>query len=215
MSVAHNTQGLWKWEQRIVDEFLSPGSRVAVLAAGGGREAVALAQAGFKVQGFECNPALVGVARDVIRVTQARTSVEFLAADESPVGTWDAVWFGWAGYMHVIGQDRRIDLLRSLRQIVPLDGLLVLVLHATERSWRARAVTGGAYAFGRFAAAAPSKPGMSSPRFMSIVSHSRRSEEKSSRPDSPWSDRPRCHTVTRSLGRYISDVSSGALHRVA
>lgn len=53
MTESHNTRGLLAWEQAAVDHHFSGVRRIIVTSAGGGREVLALAKAGYEVAGYE------------------------------------------------------------------------------------------------------------------------------------------------------------------
>ncbi len=123
----HNLSGLEDWEARIVDERFTPGSRVVVTAAGGGREVLALAERGFEVEGFEPNEALVEAGRRLIAERGAAATLDVSGRDAFPgAGPCDAVVVGWGSYIHIQGRARRVAMLRAARESLGPGGVLVL-----------------------------------------------------------------------------------------
>lgn len=114
----HNLGGLSDWEQRVVDHHFRPGCRVVVTSAGGGREVIALAEQGFRVAGYEPNPALVAAGRRLLAGRRLETaSLQASSRDVFPPGATacDAVVVGWGSYIHVRGRGRRVALLKGAR----------------------------------------------------------------------------------------------------
>ncbi len=109
--------GLFPWEEGVIRRhFPPPPARILVGAAGGGREAFALADRGHQVVAFEPAAAL---ARSMARNAAARGSIQVLTGryedlpnlvpvqPESPpldvatLGPFDAVMLGWASFSHL------------------------------------------------------------------------------------------------------------------
>ena len=156
---AHNRRGLLRWERRALDAHFPPSGRLLVLAAGGGRELLPLAAAGYAVEGFECNPTLVRVAERLLAEDGASAArVRPIARDAAPAGEgpFDGVIVGWGSYMLIAGRARRVAFLRALRREVP-DGAPVLLSFFTrsERGRRARIVHAVARAVRRLRGDAP------------------------------------------------------------
>jgi hypothetical protein len=119
---AHNLRGLFRWEADAVGRWFPPGCRVFVFAAGGGREMAALAALGFHADGVECHPGLVATGGRVLAGVPGAGRLLAAPRDAVPPevagARYDAVIVGWSSYMLVMGRDRRIALLRSLRDLV-------------------------------------------------------------------------------------------------
>ncbi|HEX2211844.1 MAG TPA: hypothetical protein VHG93_29425 [Longimicrobium sp.] len=124
---AHNLRGLLDWEVTAIGEFFGGRTRLAVLGAGGGREVLALERRGYRVDGFECNPALVGFAEGFLPRHGVTGTVRLLPRDAVPAdGGYDGMIMGWGSYMLIAGRARRIDTLRRLRALVPEGAPLLL-----------------------------------------------------------------------------------------
>lgn len=123
----HNARGLMEWEEVAVGEFFGGRTRLAVLGAGGGREVLALERRGHRVDGYECNPALVEFAAGFLPRQGVTGTVRLLPRDATPAeGGYDGVIMGWGSYMLIAGRARRVDLLRRLRALVPEGAPLLL-----------------------------------------------------------------------------------------
>jgi hypothetical protein len=127
-SPEHNQRGLFDWEAAVVDRYFSPGSRILVAAAGGGREVLALRRVGFQAEGFECSPALVQASDALFDRLGEHRSVFLCAADEVPPGPaiYTGIVVGWSAYTHIPTRPRRIAFLQGLRQRA-LPGSPILV----------------------------------------------------------------------------------------
>lgn len=114
----YNLSGLEKWEKEAVDRYFDSCGSVLIGAAGGGREAVALSQRGMKVSAFECSKVLAETGNEILRAANVETRIQVAKPDELPegLGTYDGFIMGWGGYMHIIGEVRRIAFLEQCRQ---------------------------------------------------------------------------------------------------
>ncbi|HBE40950.1 MAG TPA: hypothetical protein DDW27_07050 [Bacteroidales bacterium] len=55
----YNLSGLFEWEKERIEKYFSKSKKILLLAAGGGRETVALIRMGFDIDSYECNKKLV------------------------------------------------------------------------------------------------------------------------------------------------------------
>ena len=113
----HNLSGLFPWEDEAIRLYFAGAKKVMVLAIGGGRELVALLRAGFDAEGWECNPALLEVAKRIMEAEGHPGVVHPMERNRCPDvrERYDAAILGWSMYMLVPGRDRRIRLLRDVR----------------------------------------------------------------------------------------------------
>jgi len=125
--------GLFAWEQRALVAFPQPPARVLVGAAGGGREAFALAKQGYAVTAFEPSPVL---AQSMARRAERDGGVEAYRAsymnlpllhparpsgpslDTRTVAPFDAGILGWASLSHLTTDEARVDTLRWFARLV-------------------------------------------------------------------------------------------------
>jgi hypothetical protein len=106
-------QGLQGWEVEAICKHFPPAGRILLAAAGGGREAMALAGMGYEVASFDpsCRlaerfRALAGDGPEIKRV--APTAVPRFQEK------FDGAIIGWGGYTHIPEAVRRMDFLRAL-----------------------------------------------------------------------------------------------------
>lgn len=136
---AYNLKGLVSWEEDALRLHFGSCGSLFVMAAGGGREVVALAKRGLAVTGVECNSALVEFANGLLR----REGVAAAVAQGRPnsadglSGVFDGGIVGWGAYMHIRGRARRVAFLQALKGHLAPDGPLLLSFYTrqgTERS---------------------------------------------------------------------------------
>lgn len=159
---AHNLRGLFDWEARVIPRFFPPGGALLVLAAGGGREVLALARLGYRVDGYECHPGLVMAARRLLERERVAARVGLVPRDAAPETgrTFDGVIVGWSAYMLVQGRARRVALLRGLRARVGAGApILLSFFHREGSPFRHGAITRAANALRRLRRAEPVEPG--------------------------------------------------------
>ncbi|MDB4916152.1 MAG: putative methyltransferase [Gemmatimonadetes bacterium] len=117
-TLEHNRHGLFEWEEHALTRHFPTSGSIRLIGAGGGREVLALLERGFAVEAYECNPALLQSANELLASTGAAARIAYLARDCSPpaAATCDGVIVGWSAYMLINGRRRRIAFLRDLRQ---------------------------------------------------------------------------------------------------
>lgn len=132
---AYNRQGLWPWEDAMINRFFPASGRLLVAAAGGGREIFALHHRGYQVDAFECHGELVDYANRFLKGQGIACIVEHAPCDAVPSGDvrYDAVIIGWSAYMLIQGRRRRVAFLRSIRAQVASGSPLLLSFFARRR----------------------------------------------------------------------------------
>lgn len=127
-----NQRGLEAWEQDVIDRFFRGRRRVAVIAAGGGREVIALERDGFEVVGYECNPWLAEQGNALLASLGYRSRIAAMPRDVWSPGDerFDGVIVGWASYMLIDSRAARIELLRSVRSCMPDDAPVLVSFFA-------------------------------------------------------------------------------------
>ncbi len=131
LSDEHNLGGLREWEAAAVDAHFGNARRIVVLGAGAGREVLALARAGRRVDGFECNQEMVAVGQRLLVSRGIDASLSTMERDRCPAldGRYDAAVIGWGMYTHVQGRPVRERLLVDLaRHLAPGSPVLVSFL---------------------------------------------------------------------------------------
>jgi hypothetical protein len=123
-------QGLFPWEARAIDRHFPPApAHILIGAAGGGREALALVERGYRVTAFEPARPLALSMREHIDSSAALSvfigryqALPFVETLERPaarvdlrgVAPFDAVLLGWASLSHVRTDDDCVAVLQSL-----------------------------------------------------------------------------------------------------
>ena len=91
---------------------------ILVAAAGGGREAIALAKKGFSITAFDSNETLVSACR----ANASRAGVEAIVLNSKPdgipgnLGTYDGLFVGRGAYHHIPGRSSRICFLQKCKE---------------------------------------------------------------------------------------------------
>jgi hypothetical protein len=124
----YNRRGLWAWEQAALDRHFRPGSRIAVTAAGGGREVWALRAQGFDAIGYECHAMLAEAARRLLADAGLGGDVRPQPRDRWPADgeRFDGVIVGWTSYMLMPGRARRLTFLHDVRAHVDAGAPVLL-----------------------------------------------------------------------------------------
>jgi hypothetical protein len=143
---AYNLEaGLWLWEQEALQRFFPPTGRIAVGAAGSGREMVALHRAGYSVEGFECGLPLAEAGQEILRKVGCPGRLIWAPPGTVPplAGPFDGAIMGWSGYMYIPLRAQRVRLLQDFRRILRSGAPLLLSFktrHQYERRmlWSAR-----------------------------------------------------------------------------
>ena len=109
--------GFHFWEDLAVRKHFTPGCRVLVAAAGGGRELIALVRGGFQAAGFQCSRAMVAAGKRALVQRNIAATLEWAPPCIAPAlgGGFDALIVGWNGYCYISPRARRLEFLKSLR----------------------------------------------------------------------------------------------------
>lgn len=151
-----NERGLFDWESDLVERHLPPGGRVLVAACGGGREVLALLEAGFDAVGYEPHAELADYGRRLLSEHGHPARVHPAPRDELPAGPADALILGWGAYSLVHGRARRVALLAPAVRILPSGApLLLSFFHRTGDTRELRLARGVANALRRAARREP------------------------------------------------------------
>jgi hypothetical protein len=122
-----NEKGLFDWEREAIEADFAPGSRIVVAACGGGREVLALLEAGFDAVGHEPHFDLARYGRDFLAGRGHPDRIHMSRRDEFPSAeTCDGVVIGWGAYSLIRGRDRRARLLGEARRHVPAGAPVLL-----------------------------------------------------------------------------------------
>lgn len=131
----YNRGGLFGWEQRAIERHFTGASSLVVTSAGGGREVLALAKAGFAVTGFEPHAGLALAGNRLLAAEGVPATVRPCPRDGWPVDSpeADGAVVGWSGYMLTPTRARRVAFLRAAAAALPADAPLLLSFATVER----------------------------------------------------------------------------------
>jgi hypothetical protein len=139
----YNQSGLFAWEGKALAGGFPPAGTLLLVGAGGGREVVALERLGYRVDAFECNQDLVASANDLLRRLELASRVRPSPRDRLPDDSWhfstdqyDGLIVGWAAYMLIRGRERRIALLKQMRERAGPGCPVLLSFYVRERTPR-------------------------------------------------------------------------------
>jgi hypothetical protein len=115
----YNTRGFWPWEQEAIGEYLSPARRFLVLAAGAGREVIALLSKGIEVDAWECNEKLRAYGNILLEKNNFSCRISPMARSLFPVMPNDRIYnfciIGWGAYCQIFPREYRIQLLTQCK----------------------------------------------------------------------------------------------------
>src|SRR5690606_15793370 len=102
----HNQRGFFPWEEEAMRLYFGGCRRIMVLAAGGGREVIALRRRGIEAEGWECNERLLTSGLKLLSGLGMPPVLHPMHRNTAPegVGMWDGVILGWSMYMLVPGR---------------------------------------------------------------------------------------------------------------
>ena len=117
-------RGLRPDETALLEKLPLKEGRLLLLGVGGGREAIPLARMGFDVTGVDFVPGMVELAKE--NAAQRGVRIEGLVQEISrldvPASSYDVVWLCAAMYSCVPTRQRRVAMLRRIRQALRPGG---------------------------------------------------------------------------------------------
>lgn len=114
----HNLRGFFNGEETVPMRIF-PGCRsLLVAAAGGGREAIALAKSGFEITAFDSSEALIKNCRNNVAKAGVEARILHSRPDDIPddLGIYDGLVVGRGAYHHIPGRRSRIRFLEKCRE---------------------------------------------------------------------------------------------------
>lgn len=133
----HNLHGFLPYEKQLIRDHFGDCRSVVVAAAGGGREMIALAEAGVEVDGFDCNLGLVEKCKEFLALAEVSGQILYAAPDQVPSGLqiYDGGIVGWGAFGLIVGRTKRVNFLRDLKSHLRAGSpLFVSVLRRPEGS---------------------------------------------------------------------------------
>ncbi|MBI2267707.1 MAG: class I SAM-dependent methyltransferase [Armatimonadetes bacterium] len=123
-------KGLKNWERRILSDHFRPGWEVLDIGCGAGREAVAMAQEGFRVTGIDLVPELAEEASLFSKESGLEEKTRFLTMNACALAFPDDSFDGAVMTEQVInsvpGRESRLRALREAFRVLKKNGLLIM-----------------------------------------------------------------------------------------
>jgi len=139
----YNLSGLFGWEKTIIEKHFSHAKNILLIAAGGGREALALSRLGFEVDSYECNPGLIEYGNGLLQRNGVEKAIKYLPRNTVPVELkkYDGIIIGWGAYSHIRGNKKRLSFLEGLYPFMHQETrLMISFLWTSSRDRRDKIV---------------------------------------------------------------------------
>jgi hypothetical protein len=133
----YNLSGLFEWEKPAIQKYFSKSKNILLIAAGGGREILALSKMGFEVESYECNPAMIEYGNALLQKNKIYTSIKYLPRNSVPteIKKFDGIIIGWGAYSHIPGSKKRLSFLTGLYPFMHKDTpLMISFLYTAGKS---------------------------------------------------------------------------------
>jgi hypothetical protein len=124
----YNLSGLYGWEKVMIEKYFSKAKNILLIAAGGGREVIALGKMGFLVDSYECNTKLIEYGNALLRKNNLDYTIKYLSRNTVPgdVKKYDGIIIGWGAYSLIQGEKRRLSFLNGLYPFLGQDTPLMI-----------------------------------------------------------------------------------------
>jgi hypothetical protein len=112
----YNQSGLFNWERPVIEKHFSNARTILLIAAGGGRETLALSRMGFEVDSYECNRKLIESGNELLKMNNIDNQIKYLPANSVPgkIKKYDGIIVGWGAYSLMQGSKKRRSFLADL-----------------------------------------------------------------------------------------------------
>ncbi|MFZ2339436.1 MAG: hypothetical protein WAW07_06890 [Bacteroidales bacterium] len=158
----YNQSGFFGWEKAVIEKHFSNVKTILLIAAGGGRETLALSRMGYDVDSYECNPALIEYGNMLLQKNSINNKIKYLPADSVPGDTkkYDGIIVGWGAYSLIPGSKKRLSFLKGLYPFL-LEGapLMISFLWMEKRGRRDRIISNVSNFFRIFSRNGKTEPG--------------------------------------------------------
>ncbi|MEI6851233.1 MAG: hypothetical protein WCL06_00260 [Bacteroidota bacterium] len=142
----YNHMGFFKWESDMIDRYFANCTSLMVLGSGGGREMLALQKKGYEVEGYECNEKLLDFSKNFLLNSGTMASVFYAKPNHGPDNdkVYDGIILGWGAYNHVMGKERRINLLKEINTHLTIGSPFMInfwfayenIDHYSQKLWK-------------------------------------------------------------------------------
>jgi hypothetical protein len=112
----YNLSGLFEWEKVAIEKYFTNAKSILLIAAGGGREVLALSNMGFEVDSYECNAYLIEYGNALLKKNKIENKIKYLKKNSVPneIKKYDGIIIGWGAYSLIRGNKKRLSFLASL-----------------------------------------------------------------------------------------------------
>jgi len=112
----YNLSGLFDWEKAMIEKYFSNARSILLIAAGGGREVIALGKMGFEVDSYECNQSLIEYGNALLKKNGIDADIKYLPRNSIPseIKKYDGIIVGWGAYSLIQGNKKRRTFLAGL-----------------------------------------------------------------------------------------------------
>ena len=158
----YNLSGLFEWEKTIIEKHFSHAKNILLIAAGGGREALALSRLGFEVDSYECNPGLIEYGNGFLQRNGVEKKIKYLTRNTVPdeVKKYDGIIIGWGAFSHISGNRKRLSFLKALYQFMHNETpLMISFLWTSKRDRRDKIIKSFSDFFRTFSRKEKTEPG--------------------------------------------------------
>jgi len=148
----YNLSGLYEWEKPMIQKHFIKAKNIMVIAAGGGREVVALAKMGYEVDGYECNTNLVDYATGLLTKNGIKSTIKYLPRNRVPdeIKKYDGIIIGWGAYSFMTGSKTRLAFLSDLYPFLNKGASLMISFLYTKKRTRSDKIISKVSNFFRF-----------------------------------------------------------------
>jgi protein-L-isoaspartate O-methyltransferase len=158
----YNEAGLFNWEKPVIEKHFSNAKGILLIAAGGGREVLALSKMGFEVDGYECNPTLIEYANKLLNKNNINNKIKYLPRNSVPgeINKYDGIIIGWGAYSHIPGNKKRLLFLEGLYPFMhDRSRLMISFIWVKDRNRRDRMIQKVSRFFGFLSKKEKTEPG--------------------------------------------------------
>jgi hypothetical protein len=158
----YNQSGFFEWEKPIINKHFSKAETILLIAAGGGREALALSIKGYEVDAYECNTNLIEYGNTLLQKNNVNVKIKYLPKNSVPVEIkkYDGIIVGWGAYSLMSGSKKRLSFLEGLYPFMHKNTpLMISFLWMKERGRRDKIIKNVSNFFRTFGKRDKTEPG--------------------------------------------------------
>ena len=125
----YNSSGLFFWEKTFIESYFKNANKILLIAAGGGRETIALLKSGYDVEAFECNQKLILSGNALLDEMGFSNRIQFLPRNHVPNysnNKFDGVIIGWGAFSLIRSREERKVFLEKLKPFLKKNAPLMV-----------------------------------------------------------------------------------------